>query len=183
MVETLGEKMAILKGKLNSREKLEYEIIEETEIEFQGKISEILEKFENDPSKIILALQALQNVLGYLPKEAIIKAAKKIGVPVSHAYGVATFYHQFRLKPIGKHTVYFCFGTACHLKGAESIYNAFLKAANMNNYENTSKDGRFTIHKVRCFGACSMAPIVKIDNDIYGKVTPSEIRKIISKYR
>ncbi|MEM2494270.1 MAG: NAD(P)H-dependent oxidoreductase subunit E [Nitrososphaerota archaeon] len=178
----LREKLSISKEIFKSKEELEYKI-EETILDFQRKISEILEKFESDSSKIILALQALQNVLGYLPKEAIIKAAEKMGVPISHAYGVATFYHQFRLKPVGRHIVHFCFGTACHLKGAESIYNAFLKAANMNNNENTSKDNRFTIHKVRCFGACSMAPIVKIDNDIYGKITPSEIRKIISKYK
>lgn len=176
------EKLADSKEVLNNEGKLEYKI-EEVELDLQRKISETLEKFESDSSKIILVLQALQNVLGYLPKEAIIRAAEKMSVPISHAYGVATFYHQFRLKPIGRHTVHFCFGTACHLKGAESIYNSFLKAANMNNNENTSKDNRFTIHKVRCFGACSMAPIVKIDNDIYGKITPSEIRKIISKYK
>ncbi len=149
----------------------------------QKRISEVLLGFENKPANLIPTLQALQYTIGYLPNEAIVAAAEKLGVPVSHAYGVATFYHQFRLKPGGRHQVYLCFGTACHVKGAASVFSAFLKVAGMSEGEATSKDGRFTFNKVRCLGACSMAPIVKVDDNIYGKMNSSDIRKVVSKYR
>jgi len=149
----------------------------------QKRILKVLSGFESNSANLIPTLQALQYTIGYLPKEAIVAAAEKLGVPVSHAYGVATFYHQFRLKPAGRHQVYLCFGTACHVKGASSVFNAFLKVAGMSEGEATSKDGRFTLNKVRCLGACSMAPIVKIDSNIYGRMNPSDIRKVSSKYR
>jgi NADH-quinone oxidoreductase subunit E len=137
---------------------------------------------EPKPGNLIPALQALQDAITYLPKEAIAAAAQWAGVPMSRAYAVATFYHQFRLRPVGRHQVQFCFGTACHIKGAPTVNEAFAKESSLIEGE-TTKDGRFTVHKVRCLGACSMAPVVKIDNDIFGKMNPSEIRKVISKYR
>lgn len=147
------------------------------------EISEVLAKVEADPGKLIEALQMSQELIGYLPKEAIEAAARRVNVPISRAYGVATFYHQFRLKPVGKHQAFICFGTACHVKGAPSVYDAFGKALGLEQDETTSSDSRFTLYKVRCLGACSMAPVVKIDNDIYGKMTTAEARKLSAKYR
>ncbi|MBO3800335.1 MAG: NAD(P)H-dependent oxidoreductase subunit E [Candidatus Brockarchaeota archaeon] len=146
------------------------------------RISKVLSKIEPKPHMLISALQSLQDSIGYLPEQAIKAAAERVGVPVSKAYGVATFYHQFSLKPIGKYLVEICFGTACHVMGAPDVYREFEKVLGLEEGEDTTSNLKFTLRKVRCMGCCSLAPVVRIHRDIYGKVKLLQVKDIVAKY-
>ncbi len=132
---------------------------------------------------LIPILQEIQAEIGYLPQDVLERTAEILQLPPSHVHGVATFYHQFRLKPKGKHMISICRGTACHVRRSLEIYNVLIRQLEIALPEDTSKDGLFTIQQVRCLGACALAPIMKIDGDVYGKITPTKIRQIITKYR
>jgi NADH:ubiquinone oxidoreductase subunit E len=132
---------------------------------------------------LIPLLQEIQNGFGYIPKRVFKKISVSLKIPVSHIYGVATFYHQFRLRPEGKHIITVCKGTACHVGDAAINYDFIYRYLKLDPADDTSEDGLFTVLEVRCVGACSLAPIIKIDDDVYGKVTPLTITRILSKYR
>lgn len=138
--------------------------------------------FNRSRSVLIPLLQEIQNGFGYIPKIAFNKISVSLRIPVSHIYGVATFYHQFRLRPEGKHIITVCKGTACHI-GDAAINNDFIyRYLKLDPADDTTEDCLFTVREVRCVGACSLAPIIKIDDDVYGKVTPLTITRILSKY-
>ena len=104
-----------------------------------------------------------------------------LGVPSSKIYGVATFYSQFRLKPLGRHVISLCRGTACHVNGSEKLIPVLEQELKCKVGE-TTDDGKFTLNVVACLGACSLAPVISIDNEFYGGVKPSDIKKILRKY-
>lgn len=133
-------------------------------------------------SALIPILQNIQSELGYLPRRAMKRISNNLRVPPSQVYGVATFYHQFRLRPEGKHIITQCRGTACHVSGATEIYNYLMRHLGITPPEDTSPDGLFTIKEVRCIGACSLAPIIKIDDEVYGRLDTSKLRRILAKY-
>lgn len=135
-----------------------------------------------DKSNLIALLQDVQEVYGYLPESALLDVASFVGMPLSGVYGVATFYNQFRLTPLGKNVIRVCRGTACHVKNSSNILFALETELGIHAGE-TSRDKIFTIETVACIGACSIAPVISINEDYYGRLTVKEIPKILKKYR
>jgi len=144
--------------------------------------NEIVIKHGGSRSSLIIILQEIQSRFDHIPFESMLEVSERTGVPLSDIYGVATFYHQFRLKPQGRHLISICMGTACHVKGAVFIHDALRVRLGIEEGEETSPDGRFTMQKVRCMGACSLSPTVRIDGDIYGRVKPDELDGLLKKY-
>ena len=146
------------------------------------KITEILHQFPpEDPASLIPVLQKVQDQFGYLSERNVYAVSEYLAVPASKIYGVATFYAQFRLKPLGRHIINLCRGTACHVKGSERLIPVFEQELKCKVGE-TTKDGKFTFLVVACLGACSLAPVVNIDHDFYGNVKAGEIKRMLRKY-
>lgn len=144
---------------------------------------EIYNKYpSNDPSLLIPLLQDIQEICGYLPEEELHKVAHHTRLSVSRVYGVATFYNQFRLRPLGKHLIRVCRGTACHVKGSFDILTTLENELGIKAGE-TSKDKMFTIETVACIGACSIAPVISIDNEFYGGLTVKKVQKLIDSFK
>jgi NADH:ubiquinone oxidoreductase subunit E len=131
---------------------------------------------------IIPLLQRLQDAYGYLPKAVVLEVCERTGLPASRVFGVATFYAQFRLKPRGRHIIRCCRGTACHVKGSKKIAEAIKRELHVREGE-TTEDRRFIFETVACLGTCFLAPVVMIDDDYYGQMTPDKLRKILNKYK
>lgn len=134
-----------------------------------------------DRSNLIALLQEIQNIYGYLTESALLDVSEFLGIPLSRIYGVATFYNQFRLKPLGKNIIRVCRGTACHVKGSANLLFSLETTLNCKAGE-TTRDKNFTLETVACIGACSIAPVININDDYYGRVTSKEIPKILKKY-
>jgi NADH-quinone oxidoreductase subunit E len=139
-------------------------------------------RYDGTPGELIPLLQSAQEHFGYIPRRAIRYISEVTGVPESKIYGVITFYSQFRLTPMGKHMIRVCVGTACHVSGAKYIVDAVQDELGVE-VGDTSKDGLFTLITVACLGCCSLSPVMMVDEDTYGKLTPAEARKIIKKIR
>ena len=142
---------------------------------------EIVADVGSEPEKVIPLLQEIQNRHGFLSQELVEAVAVEIKLPVSRLYGVATFYSQFRFEPIGKHLIKVCKGTACHVAGAEKVYSIITEELGVKE-GGTTADGLFTLESVACLGCCSLAPVVMIDDSIYGKLSPSKVSKILKEY-
>ncbi len=144
--------------------------------------SHIFKNYEsNDKSCLIPLLQDVQSIYGYLPESALQEVADYVGLPLSRVYGVATFYNQFRLTPLGENIIKVCRGTACHVKSSANILFAIETALNIKAGE-TTRDKKFTIEVVNCIGACSIAPVITVNEDYYGRITTRDIPNIIRKY-
>ena len=135
-----------------------------------------------DRSNLIALLQEVQEVYGYLPEDALKDVAEFLEMPVSGVYGVATFYNQFRLTPLGKNVIRVCRGTACHVKNSANILTALETELGISAGE-TTRDKIFTLETVACIGACSIAPVININEEYYGRVEIKEIPKILNKYK
>lgn len=138
----------------------------------------LIEKYKGKKGSLIPLLQGTQNIYGYIPEEAFKKISEDTGLNLSDMYGVATFYAQFRLKPAGKHIIKVCHGTACHVQNADSITDAIKEALNVKDGETTS-DNLFTLESVACLGCCSLAPVMMIGEESYGKLTGASAVKVI----
>lgn len=139
----------------------------------------IYDKYKSMPGATIPILQDIQNACGYIQEEAVNWVADKLDLPRSSFYGVATFYSQFYMKPKGKHVITVCCGTACHVKGSERILDNLVRELGLPEGEDTTSDQKFTVEKVNCVGACSIAPVVIIDKKINGKATSNKtLRKV-----
>ena len=136
-----------------------------------------------EPSDLIPILQEVQAEVGYLPREALERVSEITRLPPSHVYGVATFYHQFRMHPEGEHIVTICQGTACHVTGAMDINRFLMRHLRIEPPDDTSPDGLFTVKQVRCIGACSLSPVIKIDDEVYGNLDPKKLQRILDRYR
>ncbi len=143
-------------------------------------LDSIIEKYKTKKGSTIPLLQATQQVYGYIPKTAFEYISQKTGLKLSELYGVATFYAQFRLKPVGKHIVKVCHGTACHVQGANVISESILEALQIKDGE-TTPDGFYTVESVACLGCCSLAPVMMIDDEVYGKLTGKSAVNIIKE--
>lgn len=145
----------------------------------------ILEKYVNDlPSKegaLIEVLHKAQGLFGYLPQEVQAFVAEKLNIPVSKVYGVVTFYSYFTIKPRGKYVVNVCMGTACFVRGSGDVLEEFEKVLKLKNGE-TTVDGKFTLGSLRCVGACGLAPVVTVNDKVYGHVTVDQVDKILGEY-
>lgn len=142
----------------------------------------ILIKHNYDKQSLIAILQDVQNIYHYLPENIISFIAKKLDIPVSKVYGVATFYSQFALTPRGKHHISVCMGTACYVKGAPMLLEALKQELGIDVNERT-EDGKFSLVEARCLGCCGLAPVIMVDEQIYDNLKVNDINKIIDNYK
>jgi NADH:ubiquinone oxidoreductase subunit E len=147
------------------------------------KIDQVINKFIGKKGSLIPLLQEVQAIDKYLSKEVMRYVSEKTGVNLAQIYGVATFYTMFRLKPQGKHVIRVCKGTACHVSDANSVLKALKSELKLTGVEDTTKDGLFTVMEVACLGCCSLAPVIMVDDNTYGKLTPELIPGILKKYK
>ena len=145
-------------------------------------IDEIIGKYVGRKGSLIPLLQEVQTIEGYLAKDTMRYLSEKTNINIAQIYGVATFYTMFRLKPQGKHVIRVCKGTACHVSDANSILKAVKNNLKLANGEDTTTDKLFTVMEVACLGCCSLAPVIMIDDNTYGKLTPEAIEEIVKKY-
>lgn len=143
-----------------------------------SELAPVLSKYAKVPGSLITILQKAQDIYGYLSMEAIQYVAEQTGIKAAKVYGVATFYTQFRLKPIGKNLIMLCQGTACHVNGSKMIEEAICDELKIQDGE-TTEDGLFTLNNVACLGCCSLSPVVSIDGETYGKLTKDKVREIL----
>lgn len=141
-------------------------------------LDSVLEEYGGVASNLITILQKAQNIYGYLPKDVMYHIAQNVGVTPAEVMGVATFYSQFRLTPIGKYLIMSCQGTACHVNGSERVLNAISEYLGIGNGE-TTEDGLFTLEEVACLGCCSLAPVIMINGEAYGNLTPDSAVEVI----
>jgi NADH-quinone oxidoreductase subunit E len=145
-------------------------------------MEDILFKYCPERSSLIPILHEVQARLGYLSPESMQSAANYVGMSTSEVYGVATFYTAFKLKPAGRHCVKACRGTACHVKGADKIIAELEKNLDVKD-GNTSKSGEYSLETVACLGSCALAPVVVVDEHVYGRVTPARVKDILRGVR
>ena len=142
------------------------------------KLDAVFEQFKGDDHALISILQRAQAIYGYLPTDVLYAIAERTGNSPAKVMGVATFYTQFRLTPVGRHLVMLCKGTACHVNGADTIEKA-LNELGLADGE-TTPDGLFSLKTVACLGCCSLSPVMMIDEDTYGSLTPAKAKAIIA---
>ncbi len=142
----------------------------------------VFEKYASVPGSLITILQQAQDIYGYLPEDVLYEIADKTGIFPAKVLGVATFYAQFRLQPIGKYLIMLCEGTACHVNGAEGILKAISDKLGIADGE-TTQDGLFSLKTVACLGCCSLSPAMMINEETYGTLTPEKVRVILDELR
>jgi len=145
-------------------------------------VDQIIQEKGKTPELVIPILQAIQEKFNYLPEEALQRVCDTTEISPSRIYGVSTFYSQFRHKPVGEHIIKVCVGTACHVKGAMLVYDAFRRELGIEGLEDTDSDSLFTVEKIACLGCCTLAPVVQIDDVTYGHVTTEKIPEIIEDF-
>lgn len=145
-------------------------------------IHPLIDKYRGKKGNMIPVLQGIQNIFGYLPKESFKYVSDELGLNLSDMYGVATFYSQFRLNPVGKHIIKVCHGTACHVQNATAITESVSDFLKVKDGETTS-DNMFTLESVACLGCCSLAPVIMIGEETYGKLTGDKAVKIIREIK
>ncbi|NWF98468.1 MAG: NAD(P)H-dependent oxidoreductase subunit E [Nitrospirae bacterium] len=146
-------------------------------------LKKILKTYHENSGNIITILQDIEKNFGHIPEEAVNWFAKKLDIPASRFYGVATFYSQFHLKPRGKNIITVCRGTACHVKGSERLINRLCLELDIPEGEETTSDLKFTVEKVNCIGACGIAPVTLINNTVHGRMTIDKLIKEIKKIK
>ena len=147
-----------------------------------SKLAPILKEHEGDDHALISILQKAQEAYGYLPTDVMYAIAAHVGESPAKVMGVATFYTQFRLKPVGKNLIMLCKGTACHVNGADSIEAALVEELGISDGE-TTEDGLFSLKTVACLGCCSLSPVMMINENTYGSLTPDKARDVVRKIR
>jgi len=147
------------------------------------ELQQIIDHSKESSGMLIAVLQEAQQIFGYLPGDAIKLISDELKVPSSEIYGVATFYSQFRLKPRGRNVVRVCTGTACHVRGGDKLVAAVTEALHLGKGETTTRDLMFTFEPVACLGACGMAPVMMVNEDAYGRLTPDQVPAIIARYQ
>jgi NADH-quinone oxidoreductase subunit E len=139
-------------------------------------------RYRGEPGQLIPLLQSAQDSYGYISETAIKYISGVTGISESDVYGVITFYRQFRLRPLGKYLIRLCDGTACHVNNAKMLHGILEDELELESGD-TTEDGLFTLQPVACLGCCSLAPVVMVNNETYGRLTPQSLRRIIRKYR
>lgn len=142
----------------------------------------VLDEYAGVSGALITVLQKTQDIYGYLPEAALKRISERMGIAPAKIMGVATFYTQFRLQPVGRYLIMLCQGTACHVNGSESIGAIINEELGINNGE-TTEDGLFTLKYVACLGCCSLAPAMMINDDVYGNLTADSVRKVLRDIR
>lgn len=150
--------------------------------EQEEKLMEVIESHRGQAGAVIPVLHEAQEIYGYLPEEVQKIIARELNVPLSEIYGIVTFYTQFSLYPKGEYQISVCMGTACYVKGAGDILNKLKEILKIDVGECT-EDGKFSIDATRCIGACGLAPVITINDDVYGRLVVDDLEDIIKKYR
>lgn len=150
-------------------------------IEDLSVVKAIVAEHRETPGCLMRILQETQEKYGYLPIELQETIADELDIPLTEVYGVATFYSQFTLKPKGKYKIGVCLGTACYVKGSQLILDKVVEKLG-TDVGDTTEDGKFSIDATRCVGACGLAPVMSINDDVYGRLTPDEVEGILAKY-
>jgi len=150
--------------------------------EQKAQLDAIIEKYKGEPGALMPVLQQAQDVYGYLPAEVQKRIALGLDVPVSEVFGVATFYSQFLLNPKGQHPISVCLGTACYVKGAGLLMDKLEQLLGISN-GSISEDLKFSLDATRCIGACGLAPVLTIGEDVYGRLEPNQLEGILKKYQ
>lgn len=143
------------------------------------KVCEILARYDHNPNMLIQILQAVQAEYRYLPEDVLAYLATALGLPLARIYGVATFYSHFALAPKGQYVVRFCDGTACHVKQSTALLEAVRKELGLREGQSTTQDMLFTIETVSCLGACGLAPVMMVNDEVHGQLTPEAALDVI----
>ena len=151
-------------------------------VTMEQKLKAILQTYRKSQGNFITLLQQTQSAFGYLPEEAIAWFSRQLEVPESTFFGIATFYAQFHLKPTGKNTITVCCGAACHIKGSDRILHDVRTALKLEKGEDTTADLKFTVQSATCIGACSIAPVAILDNEVYGNMSSEQVVKLVKGY-
>jgi len=154
---------------------------DEFTVEQWRQVDEIIEDYVSKPGALIPVLEEIQDVTGYLPESVQRRVSKGLGVPLSHVYGVVTFYSYFTMKPRGKHEIKVCLGTACHVRGGQKVLEKIEEKLKIIP-GNCTDDRLFSLDLVRCIGACGVAPVMVVGKDIHKQVKPSKLDAILHKY-
>ncbi len=149
--------------------------------EQEAKLKAVIEERKNIQGSLMGVMQEAQEIYGYLPLEVQQMIAEGLGVSVEKVYGIATFYAQFALSPKGKYNISVCLGTACYVKGAQELIDRLVEILGIQPGECTA-DGMFSLEACRCIGACGLAPVLTVNEDVYGRLTGKDIDGIIAKY-
>lgn len=149
--------------------------------EQEAQLLSVIEELKNDKGCLMPIMQKAQDIYGYLPLEVQTFIADQLEIPMEKVYGVATFYSQFNLYPKGKYRISVCLGTACYVKGSGDIYNRLQEMLGIKGGECTP-DGRFSLDACRCVGACGLAPVMMINDEVYGRLTVDDLEGILEKY-
>jgi NADH-quinone oxidoreductase subunit E len=147
----------------------------------KDKVSAIVKKYGKDKSQMVSILQDIQTEYHYLPRQALDKLSKKMDMPQSQVYSLATFFRAFSLEPRGKHVINVCLGTACHVRGGELILESLERQLDVKR-GGTTKDMKFTLESVNCMGCCATGPVVKIEDEYYGHMTNDKVEPMLKKY-
>lgn len=151
-------------------------------LEKLSELKEVIARHRNEPGGLMPVMQEAQGIFGCLPMDVQEVIADGMGKTLSEVYGVATFYAQFALEPKGKHVISVCMGTACYVKGSQNVLDKLAEYLEVP-VGKTTEDGLFTLQATRCLGACGLAPVMTIGDEVYGRVTPDQVAGILDKYR
>ena len=152
--------------------------LSESKINF---VKDICKSFNNEPGEVINVLHKVQGEFGYLSAEVQELVAEELNIPVARVYGIVSFYSFFTMIPKGRYPISVCLGTACYVRGAEKVIDE-LKRQLAVQVGGTTEDGKFSLESCRCIGACGLAPVITINGDVYGRLTPNELGDILAKY-
>lgn len=147
----------------------------------KDRVSAIIKKYGKDKSQLVSILQDMQAEYNFLPRVELDQLSKKMDIPQSQIYSLATFFKAFSLKPRGKHIINVCLGTACHVRGADLILESLERQLKINRGE-TTEDCNFTLETVNCMGCCATGPVVKIDDEYYGQMSNDKVELMLKKY-
>ena len=150
--------------------------------EQEAKLMEVINRYKGTDGALIPVLHEAQGIYGYLPIEVQAIISKNLEVTMAEIYGVVTFYTQFTTEPKGKYHIGVCLGTACYVKGSGDILAKIREKLGMEEGSNSTPDGKFSIEATRCIGACGLAPVLTVNEEVYGKLTVDDVDKILAKY-
>ena len=148
-----------------------------------GFIDSVLQKYDCDKTRVIAIMQEIQNEYKFLPKDALKYVAEKVGESEAELYGVATFYENFSMNEKGKYIIKVCNGTACHVRKSDDVQEAIYAATGLTPEDHISSDGLFTIERVACLGACSLAPVCTVNGVVHASMTPEKAHALIQELR
>lgn len=145
------------------------------------KVDSIVDKYSAREEDLIQILLNVQQKYNWIPKEAIVRISEKLKIPISRVYRIASFYKGMYLNPIGRHLIHVCLGTACHVRGGPKTLEEVERRLNLK-VDETTPDMKFTLRRVNCLGCCALGPVMVVDEDYYGKITPAKVGEILEKY-